>query len=57
MRLQFHIRAYDVMDRYLDDLVNVTVDSSPPVITDLWLTKGDRVNISVHNLLELNTMT
>ena len=57
MQLQFHIRAFDVMDRYLDDFVNVKNDVSPPVIRDLWLTKGDRVNISVHNLQELNEIT
>ena len=57
MRLQFYIRAYDAMDKYLDDVINVTCDFSPPVIKDLWLTKGDRLNITVHNLLELNEIT
>lgn len=57
MQLQFHIRAFDIMDKYLDDFVNVKFDVSPPTIKDLWLTKGDRVNITVHNLQELNEIT
>ena len=55
--LTFWVRAYDFRDEYLEESVTVHVDSSPPVINNLWLTKGDLQNISVHGLEALNEMT
>ncbi|KAK3589056.1 hypothetical protein CHS0354_008706 [Potamilus streckersoni] len=56
MRLSIHVRAYDIFDSYLEETVNVTADFSPPVIQNLWLTKGDRLNISVHNMREFSNL-
>nr|KAG5709290.1 hypothetical protein BaRGS_018042 [Batillaria attramentaria] len=55
--LTFWVRAYDIRDDYLEESVTVHVDSSPPVITNLWLTKDHIENISVHGLEQLNEMT
>ncbi|XP_076468275.1 uncharacterized protein LOC143299060 [Babylonia areolata] len=54
--LTFWVRAYDVRDVYAEEAVTVHVDSSPPVIRNLWLTKDHHVNISVHGMEELNEM-
>ncbi|KAL3841826.1 hypothetical protein ACJMK2_019925 [Sinanodonta woodiana] len=56
-RINFWVRAYDAVRAYVDDFTYATADSSPPVIQNLWLTKGDFLNVSVHNVLELNQMT
>ena len=53
----FTIRGYDVLDKYAEDSFSVKVDASPPVITYLWLTKGDIVNISVHDVKEFKELT
>ncbi|XP_053401094.1 uncharacterized protein LOC123523194 isoform X2 [Mercenaria mercenaria] len=53
-RLTYTVRGFDILDEYAEDNITVTIDLSPPVIQNLWLTKGDYVNITVHNLLELN---
>ncbi|KAL3841827.1 hypothetical protein ACJMK2_019926 [Sinanodonta woodiana] len=56
-RINVWVRAYDAVRAYVEDFVYATADSSPPVIRNLWLTKGDFLNVSVHNVLELNQMT
>ena len=56
-RLRIHVRGYDITNTFVEDTVNVTADSSPPIIEDLWLTRGDKVNLTVHNLLELSQLT
>ncbi|XP_041351012.1 uncharacterized protein LOC121369995 [Gigantopelta aegis] len=53
----FWVRAYDVRDTYFAENVTVHIDTSPPVIENLWLTKGDRLNISVHDIEEFNKLT
>ena len=55
-KLTYRVQAYDVMNEYAEDSVTVMIDLSPPVIQNLWLTKGDLVNISVHNVLELKEL-
>ncbi|XP_025086754.1 uncharacterized protein LOC112559633 [Pomacea canaliculata] len=55
--LTFWVRAYDIREDYYEENLTVHVDSSPPVITNLWLTKDNFENISVHGLEELKTMT
>ncbi|KAL3873929.1 hypothetical protein ACJMK2_037006, partial [Sinanodonta woodiana] len=57
MRLSIEVRAYDIFGSFLEDIVNVTADFSPPVIQNLWLTKGDRLNISIHNMREFSNLT
>ncbi|XP_060596240.1 uncharacterized protein LOC132750310, partial [Ruditapes philippinarum] len=56
-RLTYCIRGYDVVGEFAEDNVTVMIDLSPPVIQNLWLTKGDLVNISVHSVLELKELT
>ncbi|KAL5006494.1 hypothetical protein ScPMuIL_015300 [Solemya velum] len=51
------VRAYDVMNMYAEEEINVTKDTSPPRVENLWLTRSDILNISVHNLKELSEMT
>ncbi|XP_076086914.1 uncharacterized protein LOC143057491 [Mytilus galloprovincialis] len=51
------IRAFDILENYRDETIITYKDSTPPVISNLWLTKGDRVNTAVHSLKELNEMT
>ena len=55
--LTFWVRAYDIRGVYDEESVTIHVDSSPPVIDSLWLTKGDVLNISVHGINELELMT
>ncbi|XP_025086756.1 uncharacterized protein LOC112559635 [Pomacea canaliculata] len=55
--LTFWVRAFDIREDYYEENLTVHVDSSPPVITNLWLTKDNFENISVHGLEELNAMT
>ncbi|KAL8561571.1 hypothetical protein ACOMHN_024807 [Nucella lapillus] len=55
--LTFWVRAYDIRSMYDEESVTVHVDSSPPIIEDLWLTKDHTLNLSVHGLEELNEMT
>ncbi|WAR06111.1 hypothetical protein MAR_021480 [Mya arenaria] len=56
-RVTFTVRGYDIVGAYAEDNVTVWIDTSPPVIENLWLTRGDIVNISVHNVTELAAMT
>ena len=56
-RINIWVRAYDAVRAYIDDFVYATADSSPPIIQNLWLTRGNFLNVAVHNLLELNQMT
>ncbi|VDI32878.1 Hypothetical predicted protein, partial [Mytilus galloprovincialis] len=56
-RLDITVKALDILDIYKDDIISVYKDVSPPVIQNLWLTKGDRVNISVHSMEDFSKMT
>lgn len=56
-RLDITIKALDILDNYKDDIISVYKDVSSPVIQNLWLTKGDRVNISVHSMEDFSKMT
>lgn len=56
-RLDITVRAFDIFDEYKDDKISVYKDVSFPVIQHLRLIKGDRVNISVHNLKDFSKMT
>ncbi|ESO88616.1 hypothetical protein LOTGIDRAFT_234474 [Lottia gigantea] len=52
----FYIRAYDIVDFYLEESTTVYFDMSPPVIKDLWLTKGDDLNIAVHEFHDFDKL-
>lgn len=55
-RLDITVRAYDIFDGYIEDTTTVYKDTSPPSIKDLWLTNGDRVNISIHSIEDFTEM-
>ncbi|XP_046557203.1 uncharacterized protein LOC124266453 [Haliotis rubra] len=55
--VRFWVRAYDIRREFLEEHVTVNIDTSPPVIENLWLTRGDRLNISVHGAEEFSEMT
>ena len=56
MKLDIQVRAIDITGGYADDFLTVKMDSSPPIIEDLWLTRGKRVNISVHYIEDLTKL-
>ncbi|XP_076086955.1 uncharacterized protein LOC143057529 [Mytilus galloprovincialis] len=56
-QLKTTIRAFDILENYRDETIITYKDSTPPVISNLWLTKGDRIDTAVHSLKELNEMT
>jgi hypothetical protein len=56
-KLDISVRAIDIFNKTLDDTVTVYRDATPPGIENLWLTRGDRVNISVHSLEDFSKMT
>ncbi|KAK3099491.1 hypothetical protein FSP39_005250, partial [Pinctada imbricata] len=56
-KLIVNVRAIDVFKKYNEENVTVYRDATPPVIEDLWLTKGDRLNISVHRIEDFQEMT
>lgn len=53
----FFIRGYDIMGSFIEDNVTIWIDKSSPVVENLWLTRGDFVNISVHNVTQLEELT
>lgn len=54
---KFWIQAYDIIGVFKEESVLIHADSSGPLIEDLWLTREDRLDLAVHNVLELNEMT
>lgn len=56
-RADITIRAVDIFDKTLDETVTIYKDTTPPVIENLWLTRGDRLNISVHSVEDFAEMT
>nr|XP_034332757.1 uncharacterized protein LOC105327902 isoform X2 [Crassostrea gigas] len=49
--------AVDIFNKTLNDTLTVYKDASPPVIENLWLTRGERLNVSVHRLEDFTEMT
>ncbi|XP_067680773.1 uncharacterized protein [Haliotis asinina] len=54
--LRYWVRAYDIRGEYLEETLTVHIDTSPPIIENLWLTRGNRLNVSVHNVDEFKQM-
>ncbi|XP_066300627.1 uncharacterized protein [Branchiostoma lanceolatum] len=50
------IKATDIVGNEKTDVVTVHIDSSPPIIEDLWLEKDGELDLAVHNLKELWAM-
>ena len=49
--------AKDIFNKTLNDNLTVYRDSTPPIIENLWLTRGERLNLTVHRLEEFTEMT
>ena len=49
--------AKDIFNQTLNDTLTVYRDSTPPIIENLWLTRGERLNLTVHRLEEFTEMT
>ena len=47
------VRATDVMGNTKIDSVLVHVDSSPPVIQDVWLSRRGHTQLAVHHSVDL----
>lgn len=56
-RADITVRAVDIFDKTLDETVTIYKDATPPVIENLWLTRGGRLNISVHSVEDFAEMT
>ncbi|XP_046572318.1 uncharacterized protein LOC124280399 isoform X5 [Haliotis rubra] len=52
--VRFWVRAYDIRREFLEEQVTVHIDTSPPVIENLWLNRSGSLNISMHRLEELH---
>ena len=50
------VRATDVMGNTKTDSVMVHVDSSPPVIQDVWLSRHGRTQLAVHHSKDLSDL-
>ncbi|XP_078682372.1 uncharacterized protein LOC144916849 [Branchiostoma floridae x Branchiostoma belcheri] len=55
--VRFWVRAFDVMNNFADDYVTIHVDSSPPVIEDIFLSRGGVDTLAVHHSQDLFHMT
>jgi len=47
-KLQINVKAIDIFGKTNEDQVTAYRDASPPVIENLWLTKGNRKQQYVH---------
>jgi len=56
-KLDFIVRASDIMSVYEEEVVTVYRDATFPLIENMWLTRGKRKNIYVHNLEDFQEMT
>ncbi|XP_046581226.1 uncharacterized protein LOC124288741 [Haliotis rubra] len=52
--VRFWVRAYDIMLDMTEEHVTVHIDTSPPIMENLWLTRSGSLNISVHRVEELH---
>ncbi|CAC5360418.1 unnamed protein product [Mytilus coruscus] len=56
-RLTSTVKALDVLSESNQETIVIYRDATPPLLENLWLTKGDRLNISVHSLEDFTQMT
>lgn len=56
-RLTTTIKALDVLGESNQDTIIVYRDATPPIIQNLWLTRDNRLNISVHRIEDFTEMT
>ena len=55
--LNVTVQAYDILGEYNEETIIVYRDATPPIIQNLWLTKGDSRNISVHSVTDFTQLT
>jgi len=55
-KLNVTVQAYDILGEFKEETMEVYRDATPPVIENLWLTRGDRVNVSVHRIEDFTEM-
>jgi hypothetical protein len=51
------VKALDVLKVSKEETITVYRDATPPIIQNLWLTIGDRLNVSVHSIQDFTKMT
>ncbi|XP_064635756.1 uncharacterized protein LOC135492940 [Lineus longissimus] len=51
------IRAFDYFERYVEEERMIHIDSSKPIIQNLWLSREGVTQLAVHRIDELNNMT
>jgi hypothetical protein len=56
-KLIMTVKATDIIGGSNNDTILIFRDATPPLIEDLWLTRGERLNVSVHHVDELTKMT
>lgn len=56
-RMEITITAFDIMNVTKEDQVTLYKDTTPPQITDLWLTKEDELDVAVFGFTDFNKMT
>ena len=54
--VEFRIKAIDIMNNTLDDNVTIMIDSTDPLIKDMYLMKDGYRQIFVHNSTDLSDM-
>ena len=54
--VRVYVKAFDVMGNTAEDNVLVHIDSSPPLIHDVWLTRDGEKQLAVHNSIDLFEM-
>ncbi|XP_071798435.1 uncharacterized protein [Asterias amurensis] len=54
--IRFWVEARDIAGHFVRDSVLVHADSSPPIIEDFWLVRGNDVDIAVHNSVDLHDL-
>ncbi|XP_061189002.1 uncharacterized protein LOC133197151 [Saccostrea echinata] len=56
-RMKITVTAFDIMGMSKEDHVTLYKDTTPPEITDLWLTKEDKLDVAVFGFTDFNKMT
>ncbi|VDI20686.1 Hypothetical predicted protein [Mytilus galloprovincialis] len=51
------VKAIDILDKTNQETIVLYRDATPPIIENIWLTKSDRLNVSVHNFEDFTKMT
>ncbi|XP_055958832.1 uncharacterized protein LOC126829498 [Patella vulgata] len=54
--LAYAVSAVDIVGRFRLEMIYVNFDSTAPVVENLWLTKGNEVDLAVHGVEELDKL-